>query len=94
MTAIELIARERAQQIETNGYSSEHDDGFFCGELACAAACYAAPSTQSSDIDLDERLWPRGWSKGDFGRERELVIAGALIVAEIERLRRAKKASK
>jgi hypothetical protein len=37
-----LIAEERRRQIEAEGYDDKHDDGHSDGELAMAAACYAA----------------------------------------------------
>ena len=93
------IAAERRRQIEKEGWSTSHDDGYHKGELAYAAACYAAttrpfkaeqkagrsyePFTFYSD------LWPwfdMWWKPKD--RRRDLVRAGALIVAEIERLDR------
>lgn len=40
--AIERIAAERTRQIEREGYTPEHDDTHDGGELALAAACYAA----------------------------------------------------
>jgi hypothetical protein len=42
-SGVERIADERLRQIMTEGYSAEHDDGHIHGELAMAAACYAAP---------------------------------------------------
>lgn len=40
----ELITQERARQVSEEGYDSEHDDNEHArGELAIAAACYAAP---------------------------------------------------
>lgn len=42
MTGTELIAQERQRQIEVEGWSAEHDDGHGSGEMAMAAACYAA----------------------------------------------------
>jgi hypothetical protein len=42
-TGIELIAEERNRQVEEEGYTLEHDDEHEDGEIAKAAACYAAP---------------------------------------------------
>ena len=42
MTGTELIARERVRQISEEGWTPKHDDGHRSGELALAAACYAA----------------------------------------------------
>lgn len=82
--AIELVAAERRRQVEAEGYSTEHDDEHATGELASAAACYA--------LGFDAEFWPweaDAWKPSPDNRVRELVKAGALIVAEIERLQRA-----
>lgn len=42
-TGAELIATERLRQTEVEGWSSAHDDTHRKGELAMAAACFAAP---------------------------------------------------
>ncbi len=112
-TGVELIAAERARQVEVEGWTPEHDDQHWTGELAMAAALYAAPQELYAR-GVDHRgypvfydPWP--WKKqvddglGDFPCHREvnawdkrakhdrlraLVIAGALIAAEIDRLRR------
>lgn len=88
MTAIEDIAAERRRQMEVEGWTPEHDDRHAPGDLSDAAACYA-----STDRDLRGGVpfgwpWHKGWWKPK-DRRRDLVRAGALIVAEIERLDRA-----
>lgn len=40
------IAEERARQLEKLGWSADHDDGQRDGQLAMAAACYAASAAQ------------------------------------------------
>jgi hypothetical protein len=85
MTALTDIAAERVRQIEAEGWTPEHDDAHDVGELADAAACYARGEQMSS-------VWPwsdEWWKPSD--RRRNLIKAGALIVAEIERLDRAEK---
>jgi hypothetical protein len=85
--ALKDIEAERRRQIEAEGWTPEHDDEHSSGELADAAACYARGRQMSS-------VWPwadEWWKPGT--RRRELVKAGALIVAEIERLDRAQKGS-
>ena len=94
-TAIELIEEERERQIKEEGWTEDHDLVHCWGELAAAAACYAAPEKfrimhpgRSKPIRI---LWPwhtNWWKPTPENRERELVKAGALIVAEIERLQR------
>jgi hypothetical protein len=43
MTGAERIAAERARQVSEEGYDAAHDDEHNGGEIAMAAACYAAP---------------------------------------------------
>lgn len=91
MNAIKDIADERQRQIESEGWTPEHDDEHDNGDLAKAAACYAVgEEVRSSTTGF--ALWPwhaDWWKPAPDNRRRELVKAGALIVAEIERLDRA-----
>jgi hypothetical protein len=83
---IALIRAERERQIASEGWTAEHDDQWLNGELATAAAYYALPAEAGTPP-----LWPWAceWNKKEkHNRLRQLVIAGALIVAEIERLQR------
>lgn len=96
MTAIEMIAAERARQLGEEGWTPEHDDEHGGGEIACAAACYAlAAGEEGEAVNPIPQWWPwayRWWKPAPWtteGRIRMLVKAGALIVAEIERLQRA-----
>lgn len=83
MSAIEDIAAERRRQIEVEGWTLEHDDQLGFGEMSNAAAYYALSGDQHSSI------WPWDWKWCKrTSRRRDLVKAGALIVAEIERLDR------
>jgi hypothetical protein len=98
MTGIEMIANERRRQLEVKGYGPEHDDLHVDGELAVAAACYAMAGDEAAisraavmDVETLEDAFPWGAdcdNRGEKGRIRELVIAGALIAAEIDRLLR------
>lgn len=83
---IALIRAERERQIASEGWTANHDDQWLNGEMATAAAYYALPAEAGTPP-----LWPwaREWNKKDkHDRLRQLVIAGALIAAEIERLQR------
>ena len=87
---VSLIAAERQRQGAAEGYTTTHDDQHNQGELAEAAASYALTgSTGINRQGLASDLWPwlDGFKPGD--RLRDLVKAGALIAAEIDRLRRA-----
>lgn len=85
------VLAERRRQIEKEGWTSEHDDEHAEG-LACAAACYAAGSRrlmiEGDMADIEVWPWDESWWK-PTNRRRDLVKAGALILAEIERLDRA-----
>ena len=84
------VLAERQRQIEVEGWTPEHDDAHSLGQMAGAALCYLA-----EDIPHWARqqahgcYWPwdaEWWKPGDH--RRNLVKAGALILAEIERLDR------
>lgn len=91
--AVADIAAERQRQIEAEGRTPEADDGYRGGELAAAASAYAfSAATRTRYLALDPLgFWP--WSPEWFkpkDQRSDLVRAGALIVAEIERIDRAK----
>ncbi len=91
--AADVIA-ERRRQIEAEGWTAEHDSEHGNGQMARAAACYALsgscePSDETAAILVDLAWpWAPQWWKPTTER-RDLVKAGALILAEIERLDRA-----
>jgi hypothetical protein len=98
MSPIQKIQAERKRQIEVEGWTPEHDDAHSDGELLRAAAFYYSNAKRSPD-DPPLTLRPDGaplgwpwdaswWKPKD--RERDLVRAGALCLAERERLRRIK----
>ena len=99
MTGVELIAAERTRQVEVEGWTQGHDDGHESGEIAVAAAELAVDGTDSrvTDTYADyEGPIDHCGSLAKFGhrgttpdRVRTLVIAGALIAAEIDRELRA-----
>ncbi len=85
--AKDLIAAERQRQISAEGYTPENDDTYTKGQLQRAGDCYAATPDNRGTFK-----WP--WAKEHFkptpdNRCRELVKAGALYTAELERLNRA-----
>lgn len=83
--ALRDVAAERRRQIEVEGWTPEHDDVHARGQMAQAAACYALFNTYPTPT-----MWPWGpaWWKPTENHRRNLVRAGALILAEIERLDR------
>ena len=100
--AVAEIAVERRRQMEAESWSPDHDDRHTRGELARAASCYAVVGGMGDSTRDHYRPghpprsyatgqgWPwdaEWWKPKD--RRRDLIRAGALIVAEIERLDRA-----
>ena len=99
MSAIDDIAAERLRQIGAEGWTFDHDDAHFRGELTLAAMAYCHSAATLSARGRDDTSvlrghpatywpWDRRWWK-PLTRRRDLVRAAALIVAEIERLDRA-----
>ncbi|WP_241652168.1 hypothetical protein [Pseudomonas aeruginosa] len=90
------VQAERRRQITAEGWTPQHDDEHPDGQMSQAAGCYAL---HAGGIGTD---WPGGirngsalfwpwdeeWWKPKSAREN-LVRAGALVLAEIERLDRA-----
>lgn len=95
MTGIELIAAERKRQIEVEGWTSRHDDWHKNGEMARLAALYATRHVKwrktGKARTLFRMLWPSQWAR-QWWKPRtpiaNLVRAGALIAAELDRLAR------
>ncbi|VWB89092.1 hypothetical protein BLA13014_04127 [Burkholderia aenigmatica] len=81
---------ERRRQVEAEGWTPEHDDHHADGSIALAAACYAVADNENYPLAEAPDLWPwdLDWWKPSTER-RNLVKAGALILAEIERIDRA-----
>lgn len=86
--AIDLIAAERQRQVGEEGWTASHDNSHAHGELARAAACYARQSRRGvvSGEPPEDWPWDRGWWKPSMDPVRDLVKAGALIAAEIDRI--------
>lgn len=87
--AVDVLA-ERQRQVTAEGWAPAHDDEYEHGELADAAGCYALSSELFDCAGEPPRPWPwpDEWWK-PTSRRRDLVKAGALILAEIERIDRA-----
>ncbi|WP_435609862.1 hypothetical protein [Pseudomonas knackmussii] len=87
------VLAERRRQIHVEGFSLEHDDEHHRGELAMAAACYAEEAfCQLRDPDrlpeisqIVPEFWPwePTWWKPSLDARKNLVKAGALILAAI-----------
>jgi len=101
-TGIQLITEERERQISKEGWTPEHDANHVNGEIARAGAAYAYAATLKPPMresvtgiysfrnnEIIRGLWPwesQWWKPSD--KMRDLVKAGALIAAEIDRLQR------
>ncbi len=86
------VLAERQRQINTEGWTPEHDDSHGDGEMAEAAACYAASAHVPAILKRRQApgFWPwaaKWWKPSDT--RRDLIKAGALILADLERLDRA-----
>ena len=96
-TGVDLIAIERERQLSVEGWSAEHDTEHTEGQLAMAAACYAfdavaLPSISAKYFIHDNWPWSQKWWKPTPDNAiRQLVKAGALIAAEIDRRQRVNK---
>lgn len=83
------VLDERTRQISVEGWTPAHDDEHSSGEMASAAGAYALYVSGRVQRAKAEQLWP--WDLEWFkptSRRRTLVKAGALIIAEIERIDR------
>ena len=93
----DLIKAERQRQIEQEGWTPEHDaDEHENGELVNAARAYlmaalVANGGDAASLSAPLNMWPwePSWWKPSADSVRNLVKAGALIAAEIDRLQRA-----
>lgn len=96
---VTAIAQERRRQIEGERFDPTADQQYHQGELAQAAACYVrleamrsvaatVPGTAVDDRVPPEWPWARCWWKPK-DRRSNLVRAGALIAAELDRMDRA-----
>lgn len=98
-TGAEMIAAERKRQVEVEGYTPERDADI-PEEMALAASIYAAPAARRTYTSWSRTVpakwpWPdEYWKPTPDDRVRELVKAGALIAAEIDRLLRENEASR
>ncbi len=87
-TALEMIAEKHRTNREHKSYTPEHDDEHVAGELIDAAISFLMHDL--TGIKNAKDWWPfeeEEWKPSD-DPIRNLVAAGALIVAEIERLQR------
>ena len=89
MTGAELIALERQRQIDEEGYTIEGDKKYQRDQLVYAALSYLLALDEKCSMPL---TWPwteRYWKPRK--RISNLIRAGALICAEIDRLQNLNK---
>ncbi len=89
-TGIALIADERQEQIEKHGRSVAQDKELnYSNQLAHAASALSSPILEDWD---NRHAAPEGWDleiwqkMHDKPYKERLIIAGALIAAELDRL--------
>ena len=102
-TGAQLIQEERERQISAEGWTPEHDAEHENGDMISAAIGYlifawwkivgkACGWTRSMvDQIIGEQWWPwdsTWWKPSEEDQIRNLVKAGALIAAEVDRLQR------
>ncbi len=89
-----LIAGERARQVSSEGWTPAHDDAHRTGELLDAGLSYgyAAINVGHPAMARPPKEWPwtEEWWKPSEDPVRNLVKAGALFAAEIDRVQRAR----
>lgn len=89
-SAIADIKAERERQVMEEGWTEDHDDAHENGELMAAADCYAPreghPVHPATPVPATWPWEPSWWKPRDS--RRNLIRAGALVLAEAERLGR------
>ncbi len=94
-----MIDNERTRQITSEGWDAQHDDKHTDAELVEAARAYTWAAlcevkfgANGQDFNLLPNDWPKEWAKEWWKPSDDpilnLVKAGALIAAEIDRLQR------
>ncbi|WP_236870698.1 hypothetical protein [Burkholderia pseudomallei] len=85
------VLAERRRQVDQEGWTPAHDDQYGDHEMSCAAGCYAMCTLAHPAGDPPpEWPWAANWWKPTTHRQN-LVKAGALILASIEQIDRARE---
>lgn len=87
------VSQERTRQLTKLGWTTEHDDSSEGnGNLAYAAAAYAVAAAHRANPEIrvssPTALWPWEEYKMSGNQKECLAKAGALVLAELERLYR------
>ena len=79
------VRAERTRQIAEEGYHPDRDDDHERGELVRAACAYLRHDVAPAEA---QQLWPWERPFRPKGHYRNVVIAAALLLAELERQQR------
>ena len=93
-TGIELISQERDEQILKHGRTTATDKLFNQEfQLCSGASCLLfSPADEGVDLMKEFLFMPKGWDERVWDKmvsksyKERLIIAGALIAAEIDRI--------
>lgn len=88
-TGIQLITEERKRQVEVEGWTADHDYQHDEQEIRKAAVWYAMSEYEREAYLMSGEtlwMWEQKWFKPAPNKIGELIKAGALIAAEIDRL--------
>ncbi len=86
--AVQSVIAERQRHQSAEGWTPEHDDQYSKSQLLWASSCYVLNAIHPFNRIPFDWPWTPEWWKPTNPR-RDLVKAGALILAEIERIDRA-----
>lgn len=93
-TGAQLIAKERKEQIEKHGFSIVNDANYYKKRELTEAALFCIDQSLEVGYGLKTGInWPYKWGQGfrdkilAKGIIGKLTVAGALIAAEIDRLK-------
>lgn len=91
MTGKERIAQERARQVNSEGWTADHDNKYVKEELVAAGDAYLLATKTGANAPVP-RFWPweSVWWKPSVSPVRNFEKAGALYQAELDRLKRVK----
>lgn len=85
--AVQSVIAERQRHQSVEGWTPEHDDQYSKSQLLWASSCYVLNAIHPFNRIPFDWPWTPEWWKPTNPR-RDLVKAGALILAEIERIDR------
>lgn len=89
-TAIAMIAAERADQLGKHGFDAAHDDQLGDDDLLNAAMAVLKEDLDLWPDKMDRSIFFKATEKGEAERR---VVAAALIVADVDKILRARQRS-